>query len=257
MDVRLNARAACVFHKVTKRYEGSWIRRGVVALDEVSLEIPWGEVFGVIGPNRAGKTTLVKILLSICHPTSGRIMRLECPWSDRRTLAQVGYVHENPSFPRYLTAWQVLEGYGRLAGVARAALRTRAAELLEQVGLADRAHEHIALFSKGMLQRLALAQALVNDPRLLVLDEPSEGMDLPARRLLDEVILERRRSGATVILVSHALADVERLCDRVAVLRGGRLVFAGRVDQLAGEPDCCTSKSLEDAVEPLYEEALA
>ncbi len=257
MDVRLNARAAAVFKNVTKIFPGSWLRRSISALDDVSLVVPWGEVFGLIGPNRAGKTTLVKILLSICHPTSGRGMRLECPWSDRSTLAQVGYVHENPSFPRYLSAWQVLEGYGRMSGVSGAALRRRVGELLEQVDLADRHRERISQFSKGMLQRLALAQALVNDPRLLVLDEPSEGMDLPARRLLHEIIRQRRQQGHSVILVSHALADVEQLCDRVAVLRGGKLLVTGRVEELAGEPERCTSTSLEEAVEPLYEEALA
>ena len=113
----------------------------------------------------------------MCRPTDGRILRLGSPWSDRRTLAQVGYVHENPSFPRYLTAWQVVEGYGRMSGVKAPQLRRRTGELLEHVGLADRENEKIASYSKGMLQRLALAQALINDPQLLVLDEPSEGMD--------------------------------------------------------------------------------
>src|SRR5471032_3327234 len=106
MDIQSKARYAAKFDRVSKTYLGGWRRRPVVALDNVNLSVFWGEVFGLIGPNRAGKTTLVKILLSICHPTSGRIMRLERPWSDRGTLAAVGYVHENPSFPRYLTAWQ-------------------------------------------------------------------------------------------------------------------------------------------------------
>ena len=255
MDVRLNARAAAVFEKVTKVYPARWTSRRITALDEVSLAVGWGEVFGLIGPNRAGKTTLVKALLSICRPTDGRIMRLECPWSDRSTLAQIGYVHENPSFPRYLSAWQVVEGYGRLSGASGKPLRKRTGELLDQVGLSDRRNESIARFSKGMLQRLALAQALVNDPKLLVLDEPSEGMDLPARRLLDNVICQRRELGHSVILVSHALADVQRLCDRVAVLRGGRVAFIGRVDELTNdvtEPP----QALESAVEALYEGAL-
>jgi ABC-2 type transport system ATP-binding protein len=136
-------------------------------------------------------------------------------------------------------------------------LRERTGALLEQVGLADRGRERIARYSKGMLQRLALAQALVNDPKLLVLDEPSEGMDLPARRLLHQIIRQRREQGASVILVSHALDDVERLCDRVGVLCGGRLVSQGRVEDLAGALDSCTSQSLESAVAPLYEDALA
>jgi len=255
MAIRLDAHAAAIFEKVTKVYPRRWASPPVTALDQVSFMVPWGEVLGLIGPNRAGKTTLVKILLSICHPTDGRVMRLECPWSDRSTLSGIGYVHENPSFPRYLTAWQLVEGYGRLAGVAAAPLRRRTGELLEQVGLSDRGQEPIAGFSKGMLQRLALAQALVNDPRLLVLDEPSEGMDLSARRLLHEVICQRRLLGHSVLLVSHALADVERLCDRVAVLRGGRLAYVGRVADLAQDVASHQPQSLEYAVEPLYEGA--
>jgi len=253
MDVRLNARAAAVFSKVSKRFRVGLGTRSITALDEVSLSIAWGEVFGLIGPNRAGKTTLVKKLLSICHPTSGRIMRMESSISDRSTLARVGYVHENPAFPRYLNARQVVEGYGRMTGLPRREVRERSEELLHRVGLADRLDERIQNFSKGMLQRLALAQALVNDPRLLVLDEPAEGMDLPARRLLDDVIEERRNAGHTVILVSHALTDVRRLCDRIAVLRGGRVAYMGTVAGLAGQDMQDNDDSpLESAVEALY-----
>jgi ABC-2 type transport system ATP-binding protein len=256
MDIRRREAAAVVFEKVSKIFPRRWTRPSVTALDEVTLSIGWGEVFGLIGPNRAGKTTLVKILLSICHPTDGRIWRIGSPWSHRDSLAQVGYVHENPAFPRYLSAWQLVEGYGRLSGVDGALLRRSTGELLERVGLTDRSREPIARFSKGMLQRLALAQALVNDPRLLVLDEPSEGMDLPARKLLSEVIRERREQGHSVILVSHALADVERLCDRVAVLRQGRLAFVGPVAELAHEAPADAPQTLECAVELFYEGAL-
>jgi ABC-2 type transport system ATP-binding protein len=257
MDVPSGARAAAWFEKVSKVYANSWRSRRVTALDGVSFGVGYGEVFGLVGPNRSGKTTLVKVLLSICRPTDGRVMRLGAPLSDRTTLADVGYVHENPAFPRYLSARQLLAGYGRLSGVTRQTLREQVEQLLEQVGLADRSREPIARFSKGMLQRLALAQALINDPKLLVLDEPSEGMDLPARRLLDEVIRERRAAGHSVILVSHALADVGRLCDRVAVLNAGRLAFLGRVDELnptSGDDAQC--ENIESALEPLYEGAL-
>lgn len=252
MDVRLNAHAAAVFQKVSKVYRVGWTRQPLVALDEVSLSVGWGEVLGLIGPNRAGKTTLVKILLSICRPSRGRIMRLESGLSDRTTLARVGYVHENPAFPQYLNARQLVEGYGRLSGVPRGVVRKRAGELLEQVGLADRTGERISNFSKGMLQRLALAQALVNDPRLLVLDEPAEGMDLGARRLLDEVICQRREQGNSVILVSHALSDVKRLCDRVAILRAGRVAYTGRVADLAQDVQFDEIGPLESAVEAIY-----
>ncbi len=255
------------FQDVTKVYPGLW-RRGVQALDGVSLSIETGEVFGLIGPNRAGKTTLVKILLSICRPTSGRIMRLGLHWQDRRTLARVGYVHESQAFPRYLTARKLLEYYGALSFQPAATIRRRAGELLERFGLADRAREPIARFSKGMLQRLALAQSLVNDPELLVLDEPSEGMDLAARRVLHDLIKERQEQGKTAILISHHLDDVERLCDRVAVLRGGRVAYIGGVRELIGaragkllgngpENDSESADGdLEDALEPLYAGAL-
>jgi ABC-2 type transport system ATP-binding protein len=253
------------FEKVTKLYASAWCPGRVLrALDNVSLSIEAGEIFGLVGPNRAGKTTLVKILLSICRPTEGRVLRLGAPWWDRSTLARVGYMHESPAFPRYLTAKTLLEYYAALGQVPAAVVHRRAPELLARVGLADRSREPIRRFSKGMLQRLALAQALINDPELLVLDEPSEGMDLSARRLLGEVLRERQSQGRTAILVSHGLADIERLCNRVAVLRGGRTAFVGPVSQLtsaAAESGAnaagAAETSLEAALEPFYEEALA
>ena len=180
-------------------------------------------------------------------------------------------MHESPAFPRYLTAQTLLEYYAALGQVPAALARRRAAELLERFGLADRSREPIGRFSKGMLQRLALAQALINDPELLVLDEPSEGMDLSARRMLAEVLQERKSQGRTAILVSHGLADVERLCDRVAVLRGGRAAFVGPVSELTApvEPQASGSlgagllrpgtivTSLETALQPYYEGTLA
>ncbi len=243
---------------VSKVYASPWRpRQQLRALDRVSLSVGGGEIFGLVGPNRAGKTTLVKILLSICRPTEGRVLRLGAPWWYRETLARVGYVHESQAFPRYLTAATLLEYYAALTQVPRAVVRQRGPELLERVGLADRSREPIGRFSKGMLQRLALAQALINDPELLVLDEPSEGMDLSARRLLDEVLVERRAHGLTAILVSHALTDVERLCDRVAVLRAGRAAFVGKLSELVVERAGSAPGTLERALEPFYEEALA
>jgi ABC-2 type transport system ATP-binding protein len=261
-----STKVAVRFEDVTKVYTGGLFRRGVRALDGVSLSIEAGEVFGMVGPNRAGKTTLVKILLSICRPTSGRIMRLGLHWKDRRTMARIGYVHESQAFPRYLSARALLEFYGALSFQAKPVVRRRAGELLERFGLADRSREPIARFSKGMLQRLALCQSLVNDPELLVLDEPSEGMDLMARRVLDEVIAERKQQGRTAILVSHHLNDVQRLCDRVAVIRSGKVAFLGRVAELVGAQSGSSNpsliadwpeqepvdRSLEEVLEPLY-----
>ncbi|MGH7192086.1 MAG: ATP-binding cassette domain-containing protein, partial [Candidatus Saccharimonadales bacterium] len=143
--------------------------------------------------------------------------------------------------------------YGALSGMGGRTVRQRSGELLERVGLADRRREPIGRYSKGMLQRLALAQALLNEPELLVFDEPTEGMDLLARRLVFEAIGQQRASGRTVLLVSHSLADIERLCDQVAVLRDGRLVFVGPVEELRGNGELDERQSLETALEPFYE----
>lgn len=251
------AAPAAVFDQVVKDYPLGWLRRQRIrALDQVSLRIERGEVFGLIGPNRAGKTTFVKILLSLCRPTSGRVERLGQPASDRRTLARVGYVHENHAFPRYLSAEALLHYYGALSLVPHEVLRQRVPALLQRVALSDRAHEPIAGFSKGMIQRLGLAQALINDPDLLVLDEPSEGLDLLGKELVVETVRAQRHAGKSVVLVSHVLADVESLCDRVAVLHGGRLQFLGTVDELKhSHRPGRSAETLEKALLRLYQPA--
>ena len=191
--IRPTTDAAAAFVGVSKTYRnGLFGRRGIEALREVSLRIEPGEVFGLVGPNRAGKTTLVKLLLSLCQPTGGEVQRLGRPLSDRSTLGQVGYVHENHAFPRYLSAASLLEYYGALTLMPCERVRERVPKLLELVGLTDRSREPIARFSKGMIQRLGIAQALLNEPRLLVLDEPTEGLDLNGRRLLRDVVREVR-----------------------------------------------------------------
>jgi ABC-2 type transport system ATP-binding protein len=246
------AEAAAELDNVSKTYPASlpW-RRPVQALAEVSLRIEAGKVFGLLGPNRAGKTTLVKLLLSLCRPTAGTITRLGRPLADRSTLGRVGYVHEKHAFPRYLSAAELLEYYGALSLVPYEQLRARVPVLLERVGLADRGKEPIHRFSKGMVQRLALAQALVNDPALLVLDEPAEGLDLAGRALLREVIAEVKGKGGTVLLVSHALPEVEQVCDAVGVLVQGRLVYTGSLKSLCSSP-LGPPRPLEAALEELY-----
>lgn len=249
----INRPSVAQFEAVSKRY-GRWVPGcAVQALDRVSFAIPRGEVFGLVGPNRAGKSTLVKLLLSLCRPTSGRVTRFGRPSGDRRTLARIGYIHESQALPRYWHAEGLLHYYGTMSGMAGCALRRRAGDLLARVGLADRRREPIGRYSKGMLQRLALAQALLNDPELLVFDEPTEGMDLLARRLVFEAIAEQRTRGQTVLLVSHSLSDIERVCDQVAVLREGQLVFAGPVTELRSQSRPAAPQSLEAALEPLYE----
>lgn len=249
----MSATAVAEFEGVSKVYRVGLLRRTPVqAVADVSLRVETGEVFGLLGPNRAGKTTLVKLLLALCRPTAGRVTRLGRPAADPATLARVGYVHENPAFPRYWNAAGLLEYYGAMTLLDEPTVRRRAQELLERVGLADRSREPIAGFSKGMVQRLGLAQALLNDPDLLVLDEPAEGLDLLGRRLVHEVIGERKKRGRTVILVSHALSDVAALCNRVAVLVGGRLSYLGGLAALTAE-----SRPLEQAVQDLYAGAVA
>jgi ABC-2 type transport system ATP-binding protein len=241
-----------VFEDVVKDYpQGMLGREKLRAVNQVRFQIEPGEVFGLIGPNRAGKTTLVKLLLSLCRPTAGRILRLGKSADDRSTLAQVGYVHENPAFPRYLTATALLHYYGALSLLTEDVVRPRAAAWLERVGLADRAHEQISRFSKGMVQRLGLAQALINDPTLLVLDEPNEGLDLIGRQLVRDIVRERKQTGKSVLFVSHVLPEVEGLCDRVAVIVGGQVKFLGALQELLAVPGGGV-RNLEDALKPYY-----
>lgn len=232
--------AAAAFDQITKTYGR------VPAVRGVSLSVPAGGAFALLGPNRAGKTTLIKLLLGLAHPTSGTAHRLGAPTADRSTLARVGYMHENHAFPRYLSANELLHFYGGLSGVPAEALDTRVPALLARVGLADRAREPIARFSKGMVQRLGFAQALLNDPDLLVLDEPTEGLDLFGRQLLRDVVRERAAAGKTVLMVSHALSEVEDLCPRAAVLVEGKLVYEGAVADLKRD------RALEAALHDLY-----
>ncbi len=246
--------AAAVFDQVVKTYPtGPLGRGGVPAVRGVSLTVPAGRVFGLLGPNRAGKTTLVKLLLSLCHPTSGTITRFGAPLGDRATLGRVGYMHENHAFPRYLSASELLTFYGGLSGVASETLRPRVAALLERIGLADRKNEPISRFSKGMVQRLGLAQALLNDPDLLILDEPTEGLDLTGRQLLRAVVRERKAAGKTVLLVSHVLPEVQELCDAAAVLVAGKVVFDGTLPDLLRDPKTGAARNLETALARLYQ----
>ena len=240
------------FVNVSKTYKDFWFKsRCVQAVRDVSFRIEPGEVFGLLGPNRAGKTTLVKLLLSLCQPSAGTATRVGRPVADRSTLARIGYVHENHAFPRYLTAVALLEYYGALSLVTYETLRTRIPQLLKRVGLDDRGNEPIARFSKGMLQRLGIAQALVNEPQLLVMDEPTEGLDLNGRHLLRDVVDEVRARKGSVLLVSHVLTEVEAVCDRVGVVVNSRLVYTGSMAALLKSASP-SPRSLEEALNDLY-----
>jgi ABC-2 type transport system ATP-binding protein len=240
------------FNQVVKDYPiGLFGRNKLRALDGVSFRLEKGEVFALLGPNRSGKTTLVKLLLSLCQPTSGQVLRLGRPAVDRATLARVGYVHENHAFPRYLTATSLLQYYGALSLVSEPDVLARAPKLLEIVGLADRAHEPISRFSKGMVQRLGVAQAMINDPELLVLDEPSEGLDLGGRKMVRDLAAQQSKKGHTVLLVSHVLGEVEQICDRVGVVVAGKLVFLGTMGELTRFKG--QTRPLEQALRELYD----
>jgi ABC-2 type transport system ATP-binding protein len=242
-----------VFEDVGKAYPvGILGRRRIQAVDHVGFDLRPGEVFGLLGPNRAGKTTLVKLLLSLCRADSGYIYRFGRPAAERRTLSRVGYMHENHAFPRYLSAKALLEYYGAMSLIPFETLRDRVPTLLQRFGLADRSHEPISNFSKGMVQRLGLAQALLTDPDLLVLDEPTEGLDLDGRQLLRAVMNEQRERGRSVLLVSHVLTEVEQICDRVTVLVGGQVAFVGPLTDLVHDPSTGEARSLEAVLQDLY-----
>jgi ABC-2 type transport system ATP-binding protein len=236
--------SAVEFIGVSRDYRRGMFGGPIRAVADVSLKVEPGEVFGLLGPNRAGKTTLVKLLLSLTKPTAGSVVRLGEPASVRATLGRVGYMHENHAFPRYLNARELLSCYGAMSLIPYDRLGPRVEELLGKVGLSDRADDPIWQFSKGMVQRLGLAQALLNDPELLVLDEPTEGLDLGGRRLLREVVADLKQRGRTVLLVSHVLPEVEQLCTRVAVLTRGAVRFVGPIRDLGGP--------LETALHGLY-----
>jgi ABC-2 type transport system ATP-binding protein len=214
-------------HDVTKVYKGR-----VHALQGIEMRVRRGEVFGLLGPNGAGKSTLVKIMMSVVRPTHARGTVLGRPVAHKPTLARVGYLPENHRFPKYLTGRQILDLFGAMAKVDRPTRRRRAAELLDTVGMAGAADRKIVTYSKGMAQRIGLAQALINDPDLVVLDEPTDGVDPEGRRDIREVMNRLRGEGKTVFINSHLLSELEMISDRVAILVAGRVARQGTIDEL-------------------------
>ncbi len=197
--------------------------RPVRVLDDLSLEIRAGEIFGFLGPNGAGKTTTIKLVNGLLRPTAGRIALFGRDARDVAVRARVGFLPEQPWFYDHLRADEFLDFYAQLFEIPRAERRARAKRLLARVGLSDRARDPLRKFSKGMTQRLGLAQALINDPELVILDEPMSGLDPIGRRDVRDIILELKHEGRTVFFSSHLIPDVEMICDRVGILVGGRL----------------------------------
>jgi ABC-2 type transport system ATP-binding protein len=210
---------------------GFWGRK-VKAVEDLSLEVAEGEIFGLLGPNGAGKTTAIKMLLGFVRPTEGRAFVAGEPAGSLAARKCLGYLPENPALYEFLTGEEYLRFAARLAGLSRADAARRSGGLLEQVGLAGRADRPIRRFSKGMVQRLALAQALIGDPRIVVLDEPMSGLDPIGRKDVRDLIFELRRQGRTVLFSTHILSDVEAICDRVGIIVGGRLTDCGSLSTL-------------------------
>lgn len=204
------------------------------AVAGLSLRIPAGQVFGLLGPNGSGKSTTIKALLGLVEPTSGSCRVFGVDSREVGARREVGYLPESPFFYRYLTGRELVTFYGRLAGGGGAALRSRVGEVLEIVGLAEHGDRRVGTYSKGMLQRVGLAQALVHDPRLLILDEPTAGVDPVGAADISRLILRLKAEGRTILITSHLLGQIEEVCDRVAILDRGRLILEGAVRELVG-----------------------
>src|ERR1044071_4669458 len=218
---------------LTKHYKvGFWRPRPYLALDGLTMQVGLGEVFGFLGPNGAGKTTTLKLLMQLIYPTSGRAEILGKPVGDVGVKRRIGYLPEQPYFYDYVTAEELLEYFGALFGFAAAERRRRASALLDEVGIAAERRLPLRKFSKGMLQRVGIAQAIINEPEVVFLDEPMSGLDPLGRREIRQLILRLRDRGGTVFFSSHVLADAETLCSRVAILAKGRLVAAGRLSEM-------------------------
>lgn len=218
-----------------KTYLSGFLRRPFVGLERLDLAVPEGIAFGFVGPNGAGKTTTIKILMGLQAATAGEAWIFGVPIRDPASRKSVGFMPERPYFYEHLTAWEFMDFYARLSEVPAAGREARITELLERVGLARFRNVPLRKYSKGMLQRAGIAQALVADPRLVVLDEPMSGLDPIGRALVRDIILEERRRGRTVFFSSHILSDVESICDRVAIVVAGALRGEGTLAEVVGK----------------------
>jgi ABC-2 type transport system ATP-binding protein len=204
----------------------------VTAVNNISLDVYEGEIFGFLGPNGAGKTTTIKTLLGLIFPTSGEVLVLGKPAGDIDVKEKISYLPESPYFYEHMTANEVVGFYGSLFGLSGAAKQKRVDQLLDLVGLNQTGKKPLRSFSKGMLQRVGIAQALINDPKILFFDEPTSGLDPVAHRDIRDLILHLKSEGRTIFLSSHQLSDVELVCDRVSILHGGKIRRLGHVDDL-------------------------
>ncbi len=217
---------------LTKVYRDFWGRQKVRALKALDLEIRRGEIFGLLGPNGSGKTTTTKLLLGLLFPTSGEALVFGKEATDVTKNERIGYLPEETYLYRFLNAEETLDFYGRLFDMPAAVRRQRAAHLIEMVGLGSAKRRQLREYSKGMARRIGLAQALINDPELIILDEPTSGLDPIGTRAIKDLILDLKKQGKTVVMCSHLLADVQDVCDRIGILYQGELKELGRVDSL-------------------------
>jgi ABC-2 type transport system ATP-binding protein len=221
---------------LTKDYRAGFWRHRVRVLHDLNLQVQAGEVFGFLGPNGAGKTTTLKLLTGLIHSTAGSATVLGEPAGTVSVKARIGFLPENPYFYDYLTGFEFLAYCGSLAGLSRVVRRERVHSLLEQVGLSRQGSLQLRKYSKGMLQRIGLAQALINEPDVIFLDEPMSGLDPIGRKEVRDLILHLRAEGRTVFFSTHIIPDVEVVCDRVGIILGGHLAAVGRVDELLASP---------------------
>jgi ABC-2 type transport system ATP-binding protein len=224
------------FANISKEYRSTFRRRPFLALDGFSLDVERGEIFGFLGPNGAGKTTAIHIALGLMFATGGRGTMLGNPFGDARTRRRVGFLAENVSF-YHRPAEKLIRFYGELNAVSDPILRQRVKDLMEVLELKDVGNKPVAKFSRGMLQKVGLAQALVNDPELLILDEPTSALDPSARVTVREILLRTKAAGKTVFLSSHLLSEIELICDRIGIIHRGKLVRMGTVSELLESKD--------------------
>ncbi|MFO1041472.1 MAG: ABC transporter ATP-binding protein [Planctomycetaceae bacterium] len=221
-----------------KVYRDFWGRPKVKAVNALSLDVRRGEVFGLLGPNGSGKTTTLKLLLGLLFPSEGEIKILGKSAADVAKNERIGYLPEESYLYRFLNAYETLDFYGRLFDMPASVRKERSEKLLDQVKLAPQArHRQLKEYSKGMTRRIGVAQALINDPDLVMLDEPTSGLDPLGNRDMKDLILDLKKQGKTVLMCSHLLADVQDVCDRIAILYGGELKVMGRVDELLKAQD--------------------
>jgi len=222
---------------LTKIFSDWWGRNRVVAVDDLNLKVRTNEVFGFLGPNGSGKTTTLKMLLGLLHPTKGKSLVLEGDATDPQINRRIGFLPEESYLYKYLTARETLDFYGQLFKLPARVRKMRIEALLDMVGLKAVANRTVGTFSKGMARRIGLAQALINDPELLILDEPTTGLDPIGTRQIKDLIIELAKRGKTVLLCSHLLADVEDVCSRIAILYGGKVQAEGDVQNLLRHSD--------------------